>query len=93
MIAGPLPKGLSQMGKGAIKPEFRRWIGEFRHLSKINQRSRGSGNELTFEGLSMEPGNDMKAHSKTYGSFIGMLKWAIPVIAIITAIVVILISG
>ena len=41
----------------------------------------------------MESGNDMKAHSKTYGSFIGMLKWAGPVIVIITAIVVILISG
>ena len=41
----------------------------------------------------MESGNDMKAHSKTYGSFIGMLKWAVPVIVIITAVVVIMISG
>ena len=40
----------------------------------------------------MESANDMKAHSKTYSSFIGMLKWAIPLIAIITAIVVLLIS-
>ena len=41
----------------------------------------------------MKSGNDMKAHSKTYRALIGMLKWAIPVIAIIAAVVVILISG
>lgn len=36
---------------------------------------------------------DMKAAEKTYGSFIGMLKWSVPAIALITLIVVILISG
>ncbi|MBX7483680.1 aa3-type cytochrome c oxidase subunit IV [Qipengyuania qiaonensis] len=40
----------------------------------------------------MDSANDMKAHSKTYGSFIGMLKWSVPLIAIITLLVVILIS-
>ncbi|MBX7501924.1 aa3-type cytochrome c oxidase subunit IV [Qipengyuania mesophila] len=40
----------------------------------------------------MQSANDMKAHSKTYGSFIGMLKWAVPLIALITLLVVILIS-
>ncbi|MEL1249834.1 aa3-type cytochrome c oxidase subunit IV [Aurantiacibacter gilvus] len=35
---------------------------------------------------------DLKAHEGTYSSFIGMLKWAIPVIAIIAAIVVALIA-
>lgn len=36
---------------------------------------------------------DMKAAEKTYGSFIGMLKWSVPAIAIIALIVVILISS
>ena len=40
----------------------------------------------------MESANDMKAHSKTYSSFIGMLKWTVPLLAVITLIVVILIS-
>ncbi len=41
----------------------------------------------------MDSANDMKAHSKTYGSFIGLLKWTIPFVAIVTAIIVILISS
>lgn len=41
----------------------------------------------------MNSANDMKAHSKTYSSFIGLLKWAIPVIAAIALLVVILISN
>lgn len=40
----------------------------------------------------MDSANDMKAHSKTYGSFIGLLKWSVPLIAVITLVVVILIS-
>ena len=40
----------------------------------------------------MDSANDYKAHNKTYGSFIGMLKWAIPLIAAITALVVLLIA-
>jgi hypothetical protein len=40
----------------------------------------------------MDSANDMKAHSKTYGSFIGMLKWSVPLIAILALLVVILIS-
>ena len=40
----------------------------------------------------MESANDMKAHSKTYSSFIGMLKWSVPLLAIITLIIVILIA-
>lgn len=40
----------------------------------------------------MNSANDMKAHSKTYSSFIGMLKWAVPLLAIITLLVVILIA-
>lgn len=41
----------------------------------------------------MESANDHKAHAKTYDSFIGMLKWAVPLLAVITAVVVILISS
>jgi hypothetical protein len=35
---------------------------------------------------------DMKAAESTYAGFIGLLKWSIPVIALIVAVVVILIS-
>lgn len=41
----------------------------------------------------METANDRKAHEKTYGSFIGMLKWVVPLLAVITAVVVLLISS
>ncbi len=40
----------------------------------------------------MDSANDMKAHSKTYSSFIDTLKWSVPLVAIITLIVVILIA-
>lgn len=40
----------------------------------------------------MASGNDMKAAEKTYGSFISLLKWSVPLIAIITLIVVVLIA-
>lgn len=41
----------------------------------------------------MESANDRKAHEKTYGSFIGMLKWTVPLLAVITAFVVLMISS
>ena len=41
----------------------------------------------------MDSANDRKAHEKTYASFIDMLKWAVPLLAIITAVVVVLISN
>ena len=40
----------------------------------------------------MDSANDMKAHSKTYGSFIDTLKWSVPLIALLTLLVVILIA-
>ena len=40
----------------------------------------------------MESANDHKARNRTYGSFISMLKWSVPLIAVITLIVVILIA-
>lgn len=41
----------------------------------------------------MKSANDMKAHKNTYGSFIAMLKWAVPLLAVITAVIVVLISS
>lgn len=41
----------------------------------------------------MATGNDIKAHEGTYGSFITLLKWSVPIIAVIALIIVILISN
>ena len=40
----------------------------------------------------MDSAHEMKAHEKTYGGFIGLLKWSVPLIAVIAALVVILIA-
>lgn len=40
----------------------------------------------------MATGNDMKAHNSTYVSFLGMLKWSLPLIAVVTAVVIALIA-
>jgi hypothetical protein len=40
----------------------------------------------------MASGNDMKAHGATYDAFIAMLKWSVPLIALITLLVVIIIA-
>ena len=40
----------------------------------------------------MTPANDMKAATSTYDSFIGLIKWSVPVIAVIAIVVVLLIS-
>jgi hypothetical protein len=40
----------------------------------------------------MASANDMKAAEKTYGGFINMIKWSVPVIALIVLFVVVLIS-
>jgi len=41
----------------------------------------------------MGSANDMQAANRTYAGFITLLKWSIPVIAIIAALVVVLISS
>lgn len=41
----------------------------------------------------MATGNDMKAHAGTYGGFINLLKYAVPAIAVLALIVVVLISN
>jgi len=40
----------------------------------------------------MDSTQEMKAHEKTYGGFVGLLKWTVPALAIITLIVILLIS-
>ena len=40
----------------------------------------------------MASANDMKAATKTYSGFIGLLKWAVPTIAVIALFVIYLIS-
>ena len=39
-----------------------------------------------------ESANDMKAHASTYGSFVGLLKWTVPLVAIIALVVILIIS-
>ena len=38
------------------------------------------------------PHNDMKSATKTHDRFIGSLKWVVPLLAIITLVIVILIA-
>lgn len=40
----------------------------------------------------MASGNDMKAAEKTYEGFVSLLKWSVPLTALITLVVVILIA-
>jgi Bacterial aa3 type cytochrome c oxidase subunit IV len=40
----------------------------------------------------MASGNDMKAAERTYSGFIGLIKWTIPVIAVLVLLVLMLIS-
>jgi hypothetical protein len=41
----------------------------------------------------MASANDMKSANATYGSFITLLKWSTPIIAVISLVVVVLISS
>ena len=40
----------------------------------------------------MDSTQEMKAHEKTYGGFIGLLKWSVPPILLLTLFVILLIS-
>lgn len=40
----------------------------------------------------MATGNDMKAHKGTYSGFIALLKWSVPVLAILTLIIIVAIA-
>jgi hypothetical protein len=43
-------------------------------------------------GVKMANSQDITANKKTYGGFLALLKWAIPVIAVLALIVIVLIS-
>lgn len=40
----------------------------------------------------MEPANDMKMASRTYDRFIGVIKWSVPLLAILVFLIVLMIS-
>lgn len=40
----------------------------------------------------MDPAHEMKAHEKTYGGFVGLLKWTVPLTAAVVLLVILLIS-
>jgi len=40
----------------------------------------------------MDSAQEMKAHEKTYGGFINLLKWSLPPILLITLLVILLIA-
>ena len=40
----------------------------------------------------MATGNDIKAHQGTYGGFVTLLKWSVPLLALLTLLIVILIA-
>ena len=44
------------------------------------------------EAHTRDSANDHQAHNRTYSSFIGALKWSVPLVAILTLLVVILIA-
>ncbi len=40
----------------------------------------------------MDSANDMKAHERTYGWFIGLLKWTVPLLAVLTLVIILIIA-
>ena len=40
----------------------------------------------------MDTAHEMKSHEQTYGGFIGLLKWSVPIIIVITVLVVLIIA-
>ena len=40
----------------------------------------------------MDSAQEMKAHEKTYGGFIGLIKWSLPPILLIVLLVVLIIA-
>lgn len=41
----------------------------------------------------MASGNDMQAHEKTYGAFMSLIKWSVPLIGLITLFVIVQIAN
>jgi hypothetical protein len=40
----------------------------------------------------MDPAQETKAHEKTYGGFITLLKWTVPLTALVTLFIILIIS-
>ena len=40
----------------------------------------------------MDSANDMKAHAQTYGGFIGLLKWSVPLLVLLVLFIILIIS-
>ena len=40
----------------------------------------------------MDSAQEIKAHEKTYGGFVSLLKWTVPIAALITLFVILIIS-
>jgi hypothetical protein len=40
----------------------------------------------------MDPAQEMKAHEKTYGGFTTLLKWTVPLTALVTLFIILIIS-
>jgi hypothetical protein len=80
--------GIAASGKDPIKADR-----GFRcHLWRGALHDRASAIVNFYAGDALMASHDMKSAEKTYGGFISMLKWAIPVIAIATLIVIALIA-
>lgn len=61
-------------------------------LSLPGERDRALQHQFDTQGNDMDSANDLKAHTSTYSSFIGLLKWVIPTLALITLLIVVLIA-
>jgi hypothetical protein len=81
--------GLAEIGKEAIKRPSTGWglrtpVTGDRAWHRVPIRQ-----EMADK---MGSANDMKAAEKTYGGFISLLKWSVPLIAVIALFVIFLIS-
>jgi hypothetical protein len=65
----------------------------FRPRLALLQGAEQAENEDAMAADNIDHGKQIKAHEGTYGFFVGLMKWGTIVAAIITLIVVLLISG
>jgi hypothetical protein len=78
----------------ALSPAGGAARGALRRFARLNQMGQvGIAIRTGVMGNDMSSANDMKAAEATYHSFIGLIKVAVPIIAIIAVIVVKLISS
>lgn len=62
-------------------------------LRKMDARPSVKGNNTNFSKDSfMASANDMQAAKQTYDGFIGLIKWSVPILALIALFVVYLIA-